>query len=135
MKSWTEKLNAPAQATVKPAPISIAGMRAGEMMLVPTPHQIEAFIRAIPAGRASDVRAMRKALAKQNGAEVTCPITTGFHVRTVAEAACEMLARGAQLAEIAPFWRLLDDRSPTTGRLSCGRAFVAEQRAKEGLSG
>ncbi|MGI6856547.1 hypothetical protein [Mesorhizobium sp. 1B3] len=35
MKSWTEKFNAPARVAIKPAPVSIAGMRAGEVMLVP----------------------------------------------------------------------------------------------------
>ena len=133
MKSWTEKLNAPARAEVKPAPVSIAGMRAGEIMLVPTPKLVDDFIRAIPEGTHTDVKSMRKALAREHGTEVTCPIYTGYHLRTVAEAAHEMLSRGAPLSEITPFWRVLDAKAPTTKRLSFGAAFVAEQRAREGL--
>lgn len=133
MKSWTEKLSAPASVEIKPAPVSIAGMRAGEIMLVPTPKLVDDFIRAIPEGTRTDVKSMRKALAREYGTEVTCPIYTGYHLRTVAEAAHEMLSRGAPLSEITSFWRVLDTKTPTTKRLSFGAAFVAEQRAREGL--
>ena len=59
MKSWTEKLDTEATVVVKPAPVSIAGMKAGEIMLVPTPRLIDEFIRGIPAGRHVGVREMR----------------------------------------------------------------------------
>jgi hypothetical protein len=132
-KSWTEKLADPKPHEVKPAPISIAGMKAGEIMLVPSPRLVDAFIRSIPRGASLDVAALRKALAAQHGAEVTCPITTGFHLRTVAEAAFEAHQRGASLDEIAPFWRVLDERTPTTKKLSFGASLVAERRRAEGL--
>jgi hypothetical protein len=133
MKSWTEKFNAAASVEIKPAPVSMAGMRAGEIMLVPTPKLIDDFIRAIPEGAQVTVKSMRKALAKEHGAEVTCPIYTGYHLRTVAEAAHEMLERGTPLSDITPFWRVLDAKTPTTGRLTFGADFVAGQRAREGL--
>ncbi|MGO1080489.1 hypothetical protein [Inquilinus sp. CA228] len=130
-KSWTEKLNDPRPHQVKPAPIDIAGMKAGEIMLVPTPRLIDAFIRAIPKGSGMDVPTLRRELAWRHGAEVTCPITTGFHLRIVAEAAWEAHRRGA--AEITPFWRVLDGRAPTTAKLSFGDAFLLEQRRLERL--
>ncbi|MGL4966472.1 MAG: hypothetical protein ACRC67_34940 [Inquilinus sp.] len=133
-KSWTEKLNDPRPHQVKPAPIDIAGMKAGEIMLVPTPRLIDAFIRAIPKGGGMDVRALRRELARRHGAEVTCPITTGFHLRVVAEAAWEAHRRGAAVDEITPFWRVLDSRAPTTAKLSFGDAFLREQRRLEGLA-
>ena len=46
----------------------------------------------------------------EHGAEVTCPVTIGYHLRTVAEAAHEALERGAALADITPFWRVLNGR-------------------------
>lgn len=134
MKSWTEKLNAPAEVVIKPAPISIAGMRAGEIMLVPTSRLIDDFIRAIPQGAQMDVPTLRKTLAREHGTEVTCPIYTGYHLRTVAEAAHEALENGGSLADITPFWRVLDARTPTTRKLSFGAGFVAEQRRREGLT-
>ena len=132
-KTWTEKLNAPAKVEVKPAPVTIAGMQAGEIMLVPTPRLVDDFIRAIPEGSALDVKSMRKMLASQHGAQVTCPIYTGYHLRTVAEAAHEMLEAGSDVSEITPFWRVLDAKTPTTGRLTFGADFVARQRRREGL--
>ena len=132
-KSWAEKLQAGKPHEVKPAPIDIAGMKAGEIMLVPSPAIVDDFIRTILAGTSMDVRTLRKKLARKFRAEVTCPITTGFHLRTVAEAAYEAYAQGAKLREITPFWRVLDAATPTTERLACGAAFVAKQRAKEGL--
>jgi len=130
-KSWTEKLNAPAEPVVKPAPITIAGMRAGQIMLVPTARMIADFMSAIPAGHAVDTKAMRRELAARHHAEVTCPIYTGYHLRTVAEAALEAYAAGMPVEAITPFWRVLDAESPTTGRLPDGAAFVAARRAAE----
>jgi hypothetical protein len=133
LKSWTEKLDAEATVVVKPAPVSIAGMKAGEIMLVPTPRLIDEFIRGIPAGRHVGVREMRKTLAEAHGAEVTCPIYTGYHLRTVAEAAHEALSTGLSEDEMTPFWRVLDAGTPTTGRLSFGADFVHRRRRQEGL--
>jgi hypothetical protein len=107
-------------------------MKAGEIMLVPSTQIVDRFIRALPAGASIDVKALRKKLARRYGAEVTCPITLGFHLRTVAEAAFEAHRQGAKLSEITPFWRVLDETTPTTGRLACGVAFVTTQRRKEG---
>ncbi|MER9305283.1 hypothetical protein NKJ06_29290 [Mesorhizobium sp. M0293] len=49
------------------------------------------------------LRALRTPLAIEHGAEVTCPVTIGYHLRTVAEAANEDLERGMTLSDIAPF--------------------------------
>lgn len=133
MKTWTEKLNSSGQHEVKPAPINIAGMKAGEIMLVPTARQVDDFIRTLPKGKQMDIRTLRHSLAKQNGAEVTCPITTGFHLRTLAEAAFETYQQDGDLDAMTPFWRVLNAQTPTISRLSFGTAFVTEQRLKEGL--
>ena len=133
-KSWTEKLADPRPHEVKPAPVDIAGMKRGDIMLVPSARLVDAFIRAIPFGASVDVAGLRRALAARHGAQVTCPITTGFHLRTVAEAAFEAHQRGASLDDVTPFWRVLDERTQTTRKLSFGSAFIAEQRRREGLA-
>lgn len=132
-KSWAEKLNDPRPHQVKPAPVDIAGMRKGETMLVPTPAQVDAVIRAIPEGTAIDVPALRRRLAQQHGAQVTCPVTTGFHLRTVAEAAWEAHCQGTPMDAITPFWRVLDARAPTTAKLSFGATVIRDRRRSEGL--
>lgn len=129
--SWTAKLERGRPHQVKPAPIDIAGMKAGEIMLVPSPRIVADFIAAIPWGTAMDVPTLRRRLAAAHGAAVTCPITMGFHLRTVAEAALEARALGADA--VTPFWRVLDEGSPIAARLSCGLAFISQERAREGI--
>lgn len=132
-KSWTEKLRTSRPHEVKPAPMDIAGMKKGEIMLIPSPAIVAKFIATVPPGKSMDVKTLRQKLARKYKAEVTCPITTGFHLRTVAEAALEAHKQGAPLDEITPFWRVLDEAAPTTRKLSCGAAFVTKRRRQEGL--
>ncbi|WP_442581301.1 hypothetical protein ACSBOB_04680 [Mesorhizobium sp. ASY16-5R] len=132
MKSWTDRLDT-GQPVVKPSPRTVGDMIEGQTMLVPTARQVDDFIRSIPEGVKVDVRALRTALAIENGAEVSCPVYMGYHLRTVAEAANEALQRGMPLKDITPFWRVLDASTPTTKRLTFGADFVAEQRRREGL--
>ena len=131
--SWTNKLQAPKKHEVKPVPINIAGMKAGEIMLVPSAHLIDDFIRQIPTGQFMDVHTLRKKLAQQHQAEVTCPITTGFHLRIVAEAAYESFMAGIPMEQITPIWRVLDATAPTTRKLSYDPSFLYAERQKEGL--
>jgi hypothetical protein len=108
-------------------------MKAGDIMLVPTPRIVDAFIAALPRGTRMDVPTLRRRLARKYKAQVTCPITMGFHLRTVAEAALEAHTHGAALDQITPFWRVLDADAPVTKRLSCGTAFVTRMRRRESL--
>ena len=133
VKSWNDRLNTPGTNGIKPSPRSFADVVEGQIMLVPTARQVDNFIRAIPVGVEMDVRALRTALAIEHGAQVTCPVTIGYHLRTVAEAANEDLEHGMALSDVAPFWRVLDERTPTTKKLSFGATFVAAQRRREGL--
>jgi hypothetical protein len=132
-KTWTQKLDDGRPHEVKPAPISIAGMKAGQIMLVPTARLLDNFIRSIPRGTAMDIKTLRAALARAHGAEVACPITTGFHMRTVAEAAWESMANGLPLSMVTPVWRVLDKHSSTLTKLSFDPAFIRDQRANEAL--
>lgn len=135
MKTWSDKLADPRPHVVKPAPIDIAGMKAGQIMLVPTAALVDAFIRRIPCGESLDLKTLRARLAREHRAEVTCPITTGFHMRTVAEAAWEALAAGTPIGQLTPIWRVLDAASPTLPKLSFDTQFIRDQRAFEGLPG
>lgn len=132
-RSWSDKLAAGGGPVIKPAPVDIAGMKKGQVMLVPTARQVDAFIRTLPKGRAIDVRTLRARLAQQCGAEVTCAIYTGYHLRTVAEVAGAALAAGADPGEVTPVWRVLDGKAPTLSRLDCGAAGILARRRAEGL--
>lgn len=132
MKSWKDRLDN-GTPIVKPTPRTVGDVIEGQTMLVPTARQVDDFIRSIPPGVKMDVRALRTALAVEYGAEVSCPVYTGYHLRTVAEAANEALERGISLEDLTPFWRVLDENTPTTKRLTFGTDLLKSQRAKEGL--
>lgn len=132
-KTWAERLHDGKPYQVKPAPIDIAGMKAGQIMLVPSAALVDAFISTLPRGRSLSARQLRDAMAAAHGAQVTCPITTGFHLRTVAEAAWEALATGTPVGRLTPVWRVLPPDSPTLKRLSFDSAFIFQQREAEGL--
>ena len=133
-KTWTDKLNSTIPHQIRRMPRDIAGMKKGELALVPSVRIVDDFIRSIPKGTSLSVKALRQALARKFRAEVTCPIYTGYHLRTVAEAAYEAYVGGAGLCDITPVWRVLDATAPTIGKLSAENAvFIAKRRAREGL--
>lgn len=132
-KSWAEKLASTKPHEVKAAPLDMAGMRKGQMMLIPSGKLIDDFIRRIPKGKRMDARTMRHELAKAHGAEVSCPITTGILLRMVAEAAGEAHQHGVAARDITPVWRVIAKDAPMLKKLTCGSAFILEQQRAEGL--
>lgn len=133
MKSWIEKLNSSRPHQVKPVPINIAGMKAGQIMLIPTAKIIDDYINKIPTGQSVNPRLMRDQLARQYEAEITCPITTGIFLRIVSEAAWEAYDNGKPLSQITPVWRIIGPDTPTFKKLSFDNRFIIDQRAREGL--
>ncbi|MEP0519986.1 MAG: hypothetical protein ABJO09_01440 [Hyphomicrobiales bacterium] len=133
-KSWREKLTGFQNPVRKPVPKNMVGMKKGEMMLIPTPQLIKEFVEAIPEGKSMNLVEMRKAIAESNDSEVTCPITTGFHLRTVVEATFEDHEEGLPLEAMTPVWRVLDEKAPTLKKLSdTQRAAIAKMRKEEQL--
>jgi hypothetical protein len=132
MRDWLQKLDA-GKPQLKRTERRFGDIPEGAMMLVPTARQVDDFMRTIRRGSAMSAKQLRDSLAAMHGADGTCPVTTGFHLRTVAEAACELIERGAPISEVTPFWRVLDEKTPTTAKLTCGASFVAAQRQAEGL--
>jgi hypothetical protein len=130
--NWADKLRDGRLHQVKPVPINIAGMKKGQVMLVPSARIVETFIRRLPEGRLLDTRELRARLARKYRAEVTCPITMGFILRIVAEAAWEARQAGAVKGDITPVWRVLDDDSLTLKKLpKAAAAFFRARRAEE----
>ena len=133
-KSWTQKLDPKTEAKVVQLDREYAGVPAGGDLLVPTPRIVEAYVRKIPKGVSVTPQTLRKDLASEYKAAGTCPLTTGIFLRIIAEAAYEQYQEGKSLKEIAPFWRVIDMKSPTAKKLSFGTEFLAQQRAKEELA-
>jgi hypothetical protein len=133
-KTWLEKMNDGRLPQVEIADKGFGGITAGQKMLIPTPALIDAYIRQIPKGKNVDSTTIRKDLAIEHGAEVTCPLTTGIFIRIVAEAAYEEYAAGKPISKIAPFWRAIDEKSPTAKKLTFGVDFLKQQRDNEKLN-
>ena len=132
-KTWEEKLNIDRQPVIEKADKDFGGVKAGQMMLIPTPRLVDDYIRQIPKGKQVDLTTIRKDLAAEHHAEVTCPLTSGIFVRIVAEAAYEQYEKGTPLDKITPFWRAISEKSPAAKKLTFGMEFLKEQRRKEGL--
>ena len=132
-KSWQEKLNIDRTPHIERSDKDFAGIKSGQMMLIPTPQVVDAYIRQIPKGKHVDITTLRKDLASEYHAEVTCPLTTGIFVRIAAEAAYEQYEAGTPISKITPFWRVIDGKSPAAKKLTFGTGFLLEQRKKEGL--
>ena len=72
-KTWEEKLNIDRRPIIEKADKDFAGIKTGQMMLIPTPKLVDAYIRQIPKGTHVDMLTIRKDLAAEYHAEVTCP--------------------------------------------------------------
>jgi hypothetical protein len=132
-KTWTEKLNIDRKPVIEKADKDFAGIKAGQMMLIPTPKLVDAYIRQIPKGKQASAETIRKDLAAEYHAEVTCPLTTGIFIRIAAEAAYEEYEKGKPLSKITPFWRVIGEKSPAAKKLTFGTKFLTQQRKKEGI--
>lgn len=133
-KTWTEKLlDETKMVQVKKIEKAFADIPANSNMLIATPGIVDAYIRQIPKGSATNLLTMRRDLAHDFKADHTCPVTTGIFLRIVAEAAYEQVQQGRALSRITPFWRLIDEKSPLLKKFSFGGDFVLQQRKKEGL--
>ena len=134
MTDWTAKLHANPEPEVRPMPKARIGLQKGDLCLLPSARLVDDFIRAIPKGKAVSLIDMRATLACRHKAAGTCPVHLGYHLRTVAEAACEARDRGVPLRSITPVWRVLDEGALTLKKLSLrNAAWINERRAKEGL--
>ena len=132
-KSWAEKLNIDREPVIERAEKDFAGVKAGQMMLIPTPKLVDAYIRQDPKGKQVDAETIRRDLAAEYHVDTTCPLTTGIFIRIAAEAAYEEYEKGKPLNKITPFWRVIREKSATAKKLRFGTKLLIEQRRKEAI--
>lgn len=99
-------------------------------MLVPSPREVEACMRAVPEGQITTVTRIRDFLARKYAVPVTCPLTTGIFVRIAAEAAEEDLIAGR--VEITPYWRVVKDDGSLYDKFPGGVERQGERLKAEG---
>jgi len=128
-KSWREKLERDTKPKVVDDP------KGRGRMLVPTPLMVDSLIRRVPRGRLITVDQIREKLAKDFGADFTCPLATGWFLRISAEAAEEDLAvRGKSLDEITPYWRVVKRDGRLNEKFPGGVERQAQRLREEGFT-
>jgi hypothetical protein len=119
-KTWKQKLAArPAHTVILDK--GFAGVPAGARLLISCPMDVAMYLRTrIPLGETREIQQLRRELAAEHGADATCPVSTSFFLRIVAEAAWDEIEAGAPATEVAPFWRVIDPKSALANKLSAG---------------
>jgi alkylated DNA nucleotide flippase Atl1 len=130
IKSWREKMENPKLPKLERVPAGMRRQLGAGMMLVPSPRQVDAYMRSVPEGSVVTFSGMRSALARKNAADVTCPMVVGMFVRIAAEAAEEDAAAGK--AKITPWWRVVKDDGALNPKFPGGVARQAERLREEG---
>jgi hypothetical protein len=129
-KSWREKMNNPNLPKIVPVLPRMRARFGNVDMLVPSPREVEACMRAVPAGQITTVSRIRDLLARKHSVAVTCPLTTGIFVRIAAEAAEEDAAAGR--AEVTPYWRVVRDDGSLFDKFPGGVERQRERLRAEG---
>ncbi len=121
-KSSREKLEKVQEAKVEETPKG--------KMLIPKPLDVDALMRRVKKGKLVTAGQVRSKLAKDRGADYSCPMTTGIFIRIAAEAAEEDRKAGRE--NITPYWRVIRDDGSLNEKLLGGIEAQAACLKKEG---
>ena len=132
-KSCIEKRDLDKECQVKINPKKFADIPAGTKMLIPTPKIVDKLVKEIPDGIFLHSKQIRKKLANDYNAEMTCPVVTGISMRIISEAAYEEYQKNKDINKITPFWRIVEPDSKLAGKLACGIDFIIERQIQEGI--
>ena len=130
-KSWAEKMHTkdPRNVVLEK---SFAGVAEGATLHISSPKAVATYLHEhTQRGQTQTIPQMRDQLAAQNGADATCPVSTAIFLRTVTEAAWDELAAGAEVDNIAPFWRVIEPGSVLAKKLRADSDWIASQRDLE----
>lgn len=131
-KSWQEKLHNQDHSKIVEIPPRMAKRLGTGMMLIPKPLDVDALIRKTRKGMLITVSEIRSRLARDNGVDTACPLTTGIFVRIVAEAAEEELRNGKK--QVTPYWRVIRDDGSLNEKFPGGVKAQARHLKEEGHS-
>ena len=129
--SWREKLERPQEPRVVDIPPKMSHFGKGTM-LIPTPKLVDGLIRKVPRGKLVTVGELRRKMATDFAADVTCPLTTGIFVRIAAEVAEEDRANGRQ--RLTPYWRVIKDDGSLNPKFPGGPEQQARHLRQEGFA-
>lgn len=129
--SWHEKLEKRQEPRLVDVLPKMSRFGKGTM-LIPTPLIVDGLIRKVPKGKLISVSELRRQLAVDFDADVTCPLTTGIFVRIAAEAAEEDRANGRQ--RVTPYGRVIRDDGSLNPKFPGGSEQQTRQLRAEGFT-
>ena len=130
-KTWKEKM-----ATKPPHHVVLekdfAGVKAGSKLHISSPQEIAEELRKIPSGKTVSIQQFRKNIARTQASDATCPVSTSIFLRIIAEYAWEEhIERRVALADLPPFWRVIEPGTPLSKKLSFDQDWIRLQRDLE----
>jgi hypothetical protein len=131
-KSWKEKLHNQDHSKIIEIPARMTERFGTGTMLIPKALDVDALIRKTKKGKVITASEIRSRLARDNGANTTCPVTTGIFLRIVAEAAEEELRDGKK--QVTPYWRVIRDDGSLNEKFPGGVKAQARRLKEEGHS-
>jgi alkylated DNA nucleotide flippase Atl1 len=102
----------------------------GATMVISTPQEIEQIVLQIPKGRLATLETLRHVIAQRHGTTITCPVTTGIFLGTVARAAAEQEMMGAK--RVTPWWRVIRSDGALNEKFPGGLAEHEKRLKAEG---
>lgn len=131
VKSAREKLAVKKEKKIVTMDKSVWGLKPGQKLVVLTPQIVDAYVKEIPVGETKTIDDLKSEMAALENCDATCPLSTAIFVRMVAEAALEDLKDGKPVAEVSPFWRLIDGQHKISQKIDVDCQWIDEQRASE----
>ena len=126
--SWRQKLERQDHSKIVQIPAAMARRFGTGTMLIPKPLDVDALIRKTKKGKLVTVAEIRSRLARDNKADVACPLTTGIFIRIAAEAAEEDRQNGRK--QVTPYWRVVKDDGSLNEKFP-GGTKAQSQRLKD----
>jgi len=131
-KSWREKLENQDHSKIVEIPPRMTKKFGQGRMLIPKPLDVDSLIRKTKKGKLITVAEIRSRLARDNGVDVACPLTTGIFIRIVAEASQEDFRNGKK--RITPYWRVIRDDGSLNEKFPGGVKAQSRRLKEEGHS-
>jgi hypothetical protein len=130
-KTWKDKM-----ATKPPHHVVLekdfAGVKSGSKLHISSPKEIADELRKIQPGQTVSLQLFRQRIAQAQACDATCPVSTSIFLRIVAEFAWEEHnERNVPLADLPPFWRVVEPGTPLSKKLSFDQAWIGLQRELE----
>jgi hypothetical protein len=129
-KSWRAKLERDVERKVVEIDPRMQKRFGKGTMVIPRPLDVDALVRGVGKGRLVTIGQLRERLARDAGANVCCPFTSGIFLKLAAFAAEE--DREAGRKRVTPYWRVVRDDGSLNDKFPDGVEGHARLLEEEG---